>query len=507
LNKISGIKKQRIISDKAKWALILAEFAAIYILIVVSIYQQWYRHDYLRFLMLIPMYHAGATFGYTGSILTSLLAVFLFVPLIPTDTPEVLVHFTPETSIILIGFYVVFGVVVGGTVGSARKTRRYIESLSNIFVGILGEPDEYSVILRSCRETAKITDAKRGAALLCPAGKSDPADWILFDMAGGSNTGGTITGPPSDSILVWSAMRNSALSTNSVTHDERLIAGESASNLSSAMIVPVSYDDIVYGAYLVANKRNNENFTEKELSIAKTIAETAGGAIHNISQEKERQVEKLREEQMRELFSRFVSSAVADYVLENPGILTGRWQEVTVLVSDIRDFTAMSEIIPARDLVAQLNEYFSAMVDVIFEHKGTIDKFIGDCIIAYWGAPAPDPDHAANALRAASAMAVTLDGLNSSWAARGMKPYSAGIAIHTCNVLIGNLGDDRKKAFTIIGEEIEKAAGMESLTKTLGKRIILSETAVRAAGFDSRFTLVQETSDEYGRIYAVAVKP
>jgi class 3 adenylate cyclase len=499
-DKTTAKKARRNLSDKIRWALILTEFTFIYLLILVSIYLDWPYHNTLRFLVMIPMYHAGAAFGYNGGILASLLSLFLFIPLIPVDTPNSQIHFTFASSILLLALYVSFGIIVGGTVGEARKTRGYVDILSKVFMGIFGEPDERSVMLRSCIEAASLTEAAGGAVLVRPDGKHNISDWPLIGAFGNEEHGEATTVPSPDNVLVWCARRNSAFVTNSVVHDARLTVGAPAAQVRSIMAVPVSFEQTVYGAFILMDRKNGENFSEKELSIAKMIAETAGGAIHNMAQEKERQEEKLREEQMRSLFSRYVSSSIADYVLEHPGLLAGRWQEVTVLVSDIRSFTALSEKITAHALVAQLNEYFTAMVDVIFENKGTIDKFIGDCVIAYWGAPAPDPAHAANAIRAASAMSRALDRLNASWAARGMTPLSAGIAIHTCSVLMGNLGDDRKKVFTIMGEEVEKVIKMESITKTIGAKIIVSETAASASG--ARLEILPDAPAEFGRLFS-----
>ncbi len=501
VNKTTAAKTRWNLSDKARWALILSEIISIYLLIVVSIYSAWTRHNFLRFLMLIPMYHAGVTFGYNGGILASLLILLLFIPMIPVDTPDIVFAVSPTSATMIIGFYVFFGIVVGGSVGEARKTRRYVEKLTNVFMGIFGEPDERSLMLRSCREAAALTEAVGGVTLVRVDDADGTSGWTLIDALGGRDFGVKPGGLPPDNMLVWCARRNSVFTTNSAAYDSRLDIGGVAARIKSVMAVPVSFENTVYGAFMLIDKKDGENFSEKELSIAKTVAETAGGAIHNIVQEKERQEEMLREEQMRELFSRYVSSSIADYVLEHPGLLAGRRQEVTLLVSDIRDFTSLSEKTTARALVTQLNEYFTAMVDVIFENKGAIDKFIGDCIIAYWGAPAPDPAHAANAVRAASAMSDALDKLNASWAERGTTPLSSGIAIHTCSVLMGNVGDERKKAFTIMGEEVEKTMRLESLTKQLGTKIIISETTARASG--ARMTAVPGAPAEFGSLFTL----
>jgi len=496
-------KIRRSIPERYRWALILGEFAVLHAVVLVSIYQNWPYHNYLRFLLLIPLYHAGAAFGYNGSIMASLLVVALCVPLIPVDKDDLIYSFDVPSSIILLVFYVFFGIVVGGTVGAARKTGRNVELLSSVFMGIFGEPDERSVLLRSCREAASLTGAAGGAVLVRRPGSPDPSDWFLLDSGAPENGGAAAAGLPEDNILAWCAGRNAGFSTNCAVQDPRLSLGPPAAGVKSIIAAPVSFEDKVYGAILLTTPEDGEHFSARDVALARTIAETAGGAIHNMVQEKERQEEKLREEQLRELFSRFVSSSVADYVLEHPGLLEGRRQEVTVLVSDIRDFTAMAEKVPARALVAQLNEYFTAMVDVIFDNRGTIDKFIGDCIIAYWGAPTPDPSHAADAARAAAAMARALEVLNASWAARGMPRLSSGIAIHTCDVLIGNLGDDRKKTFTIMGEEVERAVRMESLTKTLGVKIIISGTSARSAGAGARLAALPGAPEEFGDLFTL----
>jgi len=499
-------KKRINLSDKARWALIFFEFLVAYAVFYISFSGEWKSHIYLRFLMIAPLYHAGAAFGYTGSIISSLLNIFMFVPIIPIAARSQTYDFDPSSAIIILFFYIFFGIFVGGTVGKTRKTSRYVDTLSQVFMRILAEPDEASIIRRSCEEAVVLTDAAGGAALVCRDGETEPGKCSLFSVFSQDPPGKETVEPTPDNILLWCARANAPISTNSAGHDKRLTVGPRAAHIKSALVVPVSFESSVYGSFLLMDKKNDENFSDKDMSIAKAIAETAGSAIHNIVQEKESQQEKLREEQMRELFSRFVSSSVADYVLERPGLLKGRWEEVTVLVSDIRDFTAISEKVTPKELVNQLNEYFTAMVDVIFDNKGTIDKFIGDCIIAYWGAPAPDPEHAARAVKAAAEMSRALDSLNSDWERRSMTPLSSGIAIHTCKALIGNLGDERKKTFTIMGEEVEKAVKMESLSRTLNAKTIISESAAGASNLSSALTEIPDSPPGFGRLFSLSME-
>jgi class 3 adenylate cyclase len=499
--------KRRInLNDNTRWVLILFEFLAAYAVFYISFSGGWQSHIYLRFLMIIPLFHAGAAFGYTGSIISSLINIFMFVPIIPIAARSSTYDFDPTSAVIILLFYMFFGIFVGGTVGKTRKTSRYVDTLSQVFMRILAEPDEASIIRRSCEEAAALTDAAGGAALVCSDGEPEPGNCSMSSVFSQDPPGEESVEPPPDNILLWCARANALISTNSAGHDKRLSIGPRAAHVKSALAVPVSFESSVYGSFLLMDKKNDENFSDKDMSIAKAIAETAGSAIHNIVQEKESQQEKLREEQMRELFSRFVSSSVADYVLERPGLLKGRWEEVTVLVSDIKDFTVISERVTPKELVSQLNEYFTAMVDVIFDNKGTIDKFIGDCIIAYWGAPAPDPEHAARAIKAAGEMSLALESLNSDWERRSMTPLSSGIAIHTCKALIGNLGDERKKTFTIMGEEVEKAVKMESLSRTLNEKTIISESAAEASNLSSALAEIPDSPPEFGRLFSISME-
>jgi adenylate cyclase len=153
---------------------------------------------------------------------------------------------------------------------------------------------------------------------------------------------------------------------------------------------------------------------------------------------------------------------------------------MTVLFSDVRGFTAMSEKSTPEDVVAQLNEYFSHMVDVLFAHRGTLDKFVGDMVMGLFGAPVDDPDHAEHAVQTAVAMARALDELNRRWTAAGRQALDIGIGISTGEMVAGNIGSNAIMSYTVIGDTVNLGARLESLNKDYGTRIIISD-ATRAA--------------------------
>ena len=185
---------------------------------------------------------------------------------------------------------------------------------------------------------------------------------------------------------------------------------------------------------------------------------------------------------VKRLFSRYVSKDVYQQLLANPddAKLGGVRRNMSVFFSDIRGFTAVSERGSPEAIVTQLNQYFSAMVPIVFANRGTVDKFVGDMIMALYGAPLDDPDHADHAVQTALAMADELARLNSQWAADGMPTLDVGIGINTGDMVAGNLGSESIMSYTVIGDNVNLGSRLESLTRNFQTRIIISE-ATRAA--------------------------
>lgn len=193
-------------------------------------------------------------------------------------------------------------------------------------------------------------------------------------------------------------------------------------------------------------------------------------------------VEGREKRQVKKLFSRYVSKDVFDQLVANPSLaaLGGSRRHMTVLFSDIRGFTTMSEKGSPEDVVAQLNELFTRMVGVVFANRGTVDKFVGDMIMALYGAPLDDADHAEHAVQTALAMIATLQDMNREWAAAGKPQLDIGIGINTGDMIAGNVGSESIMSYTVIGDAVNLGARLESLNKEYGTRIIISE-ATRAA--------------------------
>jgi adenylate cyclase len=186
------------------------------------------------------------------------------------------------------------------------------------------------------------------------------------------------------------------------------------------------------------------------------------------------------EKRVRSTMARYMSKEVADQLLAGgESELGGKDQKVSVMFSDVRSFTTISEALGARETVAMLNEYFTEMVDVIFQHGGILDKYIGDAIMALFGAPFNGPEDADNALAVANQMMVRLGELNERRRAIGSAAIDIGIGISTGEVIVGNIGSAKRMEYTVIGDNVNLASRLEGATKQYGAKILLSESTVR----------------------------
>lgn len=189
-------------------------------------------------------------------------------------------------------------------------------------------------------------------------------------------------------------------------------------------------------------------------------------------------VEERSAREVRRIFSNYVTERVVNELIKNPELakLGGERREITVLFSDIRGFTSYSEKNAPEVVVSMLNEFLEAMTGVIFRWEGTLDKFVGDEIMAFWGAPLIQKNHAELAVRCALNMIDKLSELQETWRAEGKVPLDIGIGINSGEVLVGNIGAEGKKMdYTIIGDHVNLGARIESLTRVYDTHILMSE--------------------------------
>ena len=194
--------------------------------------------------------------------------------------------------------------------------------------------------------------------------------------------------------------------------------------------------------------------------------------------------EEREKRKIREAFSHYLNPEVTELLAREPERLKlgGERREITILFSDIRGFTTISEALAPEALGELLNEYLGAMTDILFRHEGLLDKYIGDAVMAFWGAPVEVEDHAARCCRAALDMLDALPALHGRWHARGWPPVHIGVGIDTGEAVVGNFGSAARFNYTAMGDHVNLASRLEGLNKLYGTRVLVSESTRRAIG-------------------------
>ena len=188
-------------------------------------------------------------------------------------------------------------------------------------------------------------------------------------------------------------------------------------------------------------------------------------------------IESRSKRQFTELFGQYVPPELVDEMARNPESysMEGRRAELTVLFSDVRGFTTISEGLQPEELATLMNEYLGAMTVVVQRHRGTLDKYIGDAIMAFWGAPVADANHARNALLTALEMQVALTELNQVLVAKGWPSLAIGVGVNTGQMTVGDMGSPVRKSYTVMGDAVNLGSRLEGITKEYGVGIIVGE--------------------------------
>ncbi len=270
-----------------------------------------------------------------------------------------------------------------------------------------------------------------------------------------------------------------ALLSQDAAADEQFAGVDSivSQGVRSTICAPLIADTRVHGALYADRLDPFAAFKPDDLELISAVAAQTAIAVENA-----RAHERLaREEVARANYSRFLPEYVVKQMLENPDSfkLGGVMQTITVLFADIRGFTRISEHSAPEKIVHLLNRYFSAMTDIIFAHGGTLDKYLGDGLMALFGAPTTTPQDGANAVNAAVAMQRRIISINQELREEGLPEIGVGIGLHTGEAIVGYVGSERRSEYTAIGDTVNTASRLESNSK--GGEILVSDATAKVA--------------------------
>ncbi|MBI5546361.1 MAG: FHA domain-containing protein [Deltaproteobacteria bacterium] len=264
--------------------------------------------------------------------------------------------------------------------------------------------------------------------------------------------------------------------------DARFSAAQSivAQGIRSAMAVPLLSKGELRGILYLDTRKRAGAFQEKDLRVLAGVAAQAAGTIENA--ELARKIE--QEIETRAHLSRFLSPALVEQAQKGQLELKkgGELIEITVLFADIRGFTSMTEKAQPQEIVTLLNEYFEEMVDEVFANGGVLDKFIGDCIMALWGAPVSRPDDASRAIRTAVGMIERAKEFNEERVRQGKVPVHLGIGVNTGLAVVGNMGSSKRLEYTAIGDAVNLGARLCDIARE--DQVVISAATLKRGGED-----------------------
>jgi adenylate cyclase len=216
-------------------------------------------------------------------------------------------------------------------------------------------------------------------------------------------------------------------------------------------------------------------------------------------------IEEQEKRKVRGAFQQYVSPEVIRRLLADPERVKPRKSEITILFSDVRGFTSISESLDAQELADLLNGYLTEMTRIIFRNQGTLDKYIGDAVMALWGAPFDEPDHATRACEAALSMLARLAELQKEWRAQGRPVMDIGVGINTGVASVGNMGSSLRYGYTAMGDSVNLASRLEGLNKEYGTRIIISESTYKVLRSDRVLVRELDMIRVKGKLLPVAI--
>jgi adenylate cyclase len=253
--------------------------------------------------------------------------------------------------------------------------------------------------------------------------------------------------------------------------------------LQCSLVMPLVFHDEVIGLINLGEKKSGKSYNREDIDLLRTLANQGAVAIQNA-----KLVDRMKsEEKVRANLARYLSPQIVDQVIKKDVRvnLGGDKKVVTILFSDIRNFTRISETLPPDKLVALLNEYFTEMAAAIFENQGSLDKYIGDAIVAVFGSLIPLENHPATAVRAAAAMMRRLQSLREKWTAQYGVVMEMGVGINTGEVFLGNVGSPERMEFTVLGDTVNVASRFSGVAK--GGQILITKETLAGLGPDVKY--------------------
>lgn len=420
-----------------------------------------------RILLAVPIIYAGVNFRRSGAISIAMLIIIAQGPLIIIKYSQYSTY--DKQHLISVVCIAIFSVMFGHILRKERENSDSLEYIHGLIRTTRGNTDEHNLL-------SMLTNA------FTDRSQTDNVSLHLFDAGGGLkpwNEPGAPPLPPGHLFYTVAEQRAFMVSANPA-QDARLVwygPEDALSTLSHLAVFPLEYGGRVRGVISIANSAD-EHFGKETITLLTAIKQTVENTLSLSETLRGRIHHEMQRIKIRDTFSSYLSRTVAEEILKTPERVDpgGEIRHVTVMFTEVSNFALLLKTMPPELILSRLNEFFSVAIDTIFEFDGTLDKFIGDNVMAFWGAPLADPDNARKAVSCALKLQKNIARLNTGWEREGSLPFNVCIGINSGPAVAGNIGSFRRMEYTVIGDNVNLASRIKSLSRKDNIPILVSES-------------------------------
>lgn len=354
--------------------------------------------------------------------------------------------------------------------------KEMVASVSNALTSLLNMDEIIKQVIHTVRKQMFIDTA--GVVILDPKKKMSQSFFVRDESVRLNDLGPDISIGNDDPLLTLLSREKKLVTKYDIAEDPRyadvkVSCGQRFSEMGASLAIPLIYQDEVKGMLALGYKKSGHFYSREDIDLLTTLANQGAVAIENAKMAEQMK----KEETVRTNLARYLSPQIVDQIIQKDMKvnLGGDRKVVTVLFSDIRNFTTITETRPPDQLVQILNDYFTEMAGIIFENQGSLDKYIGDAIVAVFGSLIPLENSAARAVTASIEMMKRLPFLNEQWMKKYGFTINIGIGLNTGEVFLGNIGSPERMEFTVIGDTVNVASRFSGLAKA-GQILMTKET-------------------------------
>jgi len=437
-------------------------------IVYLAYYNGYEFHGWTRLMIGAPIIYAGLNFRRSGAVAIAMLLVVAESPIIVSryaggSLSKPMIFAAVSISVSFVS--VVFGHVWRKEKENSKTLRQTYEVIKSMQESI--DEDKLLSMLESVfaersksKEIAIYLFGDDGALRLRtdPGGEPLPPGHLFYTVA-----------EKREFMVSVNPLQDSRFDYRGPENEKR--------NISHLAVFPLEYGGRTRGVISIANSAD-ERFGKETVAFLTTVKQTVENTLDMAEKIRGKIGHEMQRKKIRDTFSSYLSRTVAEEILKDPDKLElgGEDRDVTVMFTEVTNFGELMKTVPPEELLERLNDFFSIAIDTIYVYDGTLDKFIGDNIMAFWGAPLAIPDGERKAIDCARKLHEKLAALNAGWEKAGMTPFNVCIGINSGSVIAGNIGSIRRMEYTVMGDTVNTASRIKSLSKSTGIPILMGES-------------------------------